>query len=96
MKEIVILSSFIPAWLVGLVMIYTGIVWFLYRGKQIRVSSDLFGPVFIFWGLIFTTFQFIAVPIELRAFISRIMIIIVCLSQAIPLSVIYIRNKRSK
>ena len=85
-------SQTIPAWIVAVVMIYTGLAWYLAKGKGVRTVSALFGNTFLLWGAMYLFFQFLNPDVELRGFLVRIMVLVVCLSQAIPLTVLFIRG----
>lgn len=88
-------SNTIPAWLVASLMIYTGWIWLASRKHKIRMDSSIFATTFLIWGVVYgVLFQLLSIDIELRGFMSRLMIIIVCLSQAMPLTVSYIRSRK--
>jgi hypothetical protein len=86
-------STSIPAWLVGIAMIYTGLIWVLSRGHRIRMDSRMFASAFIIWGIIyFVVFQYLGLDVEFRGFLSRLMILLLCISQSFPLTVSLIRS----
>lgn len=88
-------SNTIPAWLIASLMIYTGWIWLASRKHKIRMDSRIFATTFLIWGVVYgILFQILSIEIELRGFMSRLMIMIVCLSQAMPLTVSYIRSRR--
>jgi hypothetical protein len=88
-------SRTIPALLVAFAMIYTGVIWLLSRRVEIRMDSRVFAYTFILEGIVYAL-GFTALGdtsyIELRAFLSRLMVLMVCFSQALPLTVSYIRS----
>ncbi len=87
-------SQTIPAWLVALNLFITGMMWFLAYRRRIRLEVKIFSITFILQGILFAViFQILKdVDIELRGFVSRLMIIMLCLSQSLPLAVSYIRS----
>ena len=90
-----LVSDTIPAWIIALLMIYTGIIWLLSRRHTIRMDSRIFAITFITWGIVYgTVFQFAGLDAEVRGFLSRLMIAMICLSQSFPLTVAYVRSVR--
>ena len=88
-------SQTIPAWLVAITMIMTGLMWFLCIGKKIRVDIRAFASTFILEGFLYgVVYQFLNVDIEFRGFLSRLMLLILSWSQFLPLIVFYIRSLR--
>ena len=86
-------SQTIPAWFVAATMILTGLMWTISMRRNIRVDMRSFSLTFILEGLVFMiAYQIFSVDIELRGFISRLMISILSLSQFIPLAVAYYRS----
>lgn len=91
--EGIITSETIPAWWVALTMISTGILWFLTRDNRIRMDSRIFAFTMILEGLVYgILFQFFNISPEVRGFYARLMIIVLCLSQFIPLAVSFLRS----
>lgn len=89
-----LVSTDIPAWLVGLFMVYTGLIWYITRKAKIRMDSRIFALTLILEGFVYgIVFQLFNVNTELRGFFSRLMIIILCLSQSLPLTVSYMRSR---
>jgi hypothetical protein len=89
----VINSTLIPAWLVGAFMVWAGGIWLLSREHVVRMDSRIFATTFLIWGAIYgIVYQFMDINVETRGFITRFMIIMVCLSQALPLTISYIRS----
>lgn len=87
-------SATIPAWVIAVIMLYTGTIWLATRKHRIRMDSRIFATAFILWGVIYgVLFQFFSMDIELRGFLSRLMIVMLCISQAFPLTVAYFRSK---
>ena len=85
--------STIPAWFVGAIMIYTGLIWLISRTKRIRMDSRIFATPFLIWGLVYgVVFQFFDISIEARGFLSRFMLVMLSISQGLPLTISYIRS----
>lgn len=88
-------SQTIPAWFIAVMMILTGIMWIITRRKRIKMDSRIFAFTLIVEGLVYgVVFQLLDVNIEVRGFVSRLMILVLSLSQFIPLTVSYIRSIR--
>lgn len=88
-------SQTIPAWVVAITMIYTGIIWLLSRRVEIRMDSRIFAFTFLLEGLVYAFgFYLLNGDVELRGFLSRLMVVMICFSQAFPLTVSYIRSLR--
>jgi hypothetical protein len=88
------IPDLIPAWLLGVIIIYTGIAWLLPRSQLCESCKTIFASGFLIWGTVFgILFEFFPLDLETRGFISRIMIIMICISQSIPLTIFYIRRK---
>lgn len=88
-------SNTIPAWVVGVFMIWAGASWLISRTRKIRMDSRIFAATLILWGVMYSiVFQFFNLDIEFRAFLSRLMIILVCLSQALPLTISIYRGAK--
>lgn len=86
-------SQTIPAWVVGVNMLFAGFVWIITRKHYIRMDSRIMGITMITEGIVYTVvFQFLDLPIETRAFLSRLMLIILCLSQYLPLTISHLRH----
>jgi hypothetical protein len=94
MDELNLLSTTIPAWVVAIMMVYTGIIWLICRAKGVRSGSKAFAFTLILWGILFGFFQFFVVDVEMRGFVARMMMLLVCFSQAVPLTVAYLRSFR--
>lgn len=93
MDNIVLNSSTIPAWLVAAVMLYSGLVWLISRGRTVRMDSRIMGYTLLLEGLMYgIVFQFFPVNIELRGFFARAMLVLLCMSQSLPLTFSYIRS----
>jgi hypothetical protein len=89
-----IFPDIIPSWLLGIIIIYTGIAWLLPRSELCQSCKTIFASGFLIWGTIFgILFEFFPLDLETRGFISRTMILMICLSQSIPLTIFYIRKK---
>lgn len=88
-------SQTIPAWFVSIVMILTGLMWIITRRAKIRMDSRIFATTFIMEGLVYgVIFQIFNIDTETRGFFSRLMVLVLCLSQYIPLMVSYLRSKK--
>lgn len=85
-------ANLIPAWFVAFMMISTGIMWVISRGRKIRMDSRAFAVTFILEGCIYLLFNSYDVKIEVRGFFVRLMIIILCTSQFLPLAVSFYRS----
>ena len=86
-------SQTIPAWLVAVSMITTGLMWALCIKRKIRVDIRIFVMTFIVEGLVYATaFQFFDLGVEFRGFMSRLIMMVLCWSQFIPLAVAYYRS----
>ena len=84
----------IPAWLVGMAMILTGIMWLLSTNKElVRIDTRLFAIIFIINGIVFAfIYQLVPMELEMRGFFARLMIIVLSLSQCVPLAVAQIKR----
>lgn len=90
----VINSTTIPAWVVSLFMLYTAWIWFVCRKREIRMDSRIFSLTLVLEALVYgIVFQFYGVDLETRGFYSRLMMIMICFSQAFPLTVSYARSR---
>jgi hypothetical protein len=88
------IPDFIPAWLLGVVIIYTGIAWLFPRSELCLSCKAIFASGFLIWGTVFgVMFELFPLDLETRGFISRTMILMICLSQSIPLTIFYVRRK---
>lgn len=86
-------SETIPAWVVGINMLFAGFIWIMTRKHYIRMDSRIMGCTMIAEGIVYiVVFQFFGIPIESRAFLVRLMLIILCLSQYLPLSISFVRH----
>jgi hypothetical protein len=85
-------SQTIPAWLVASIMVYTGFIWLISRKEVIHMDTRIIAYTLLLWGVLYGVFQIFGVEIEIRGFLSRLMILILCLSQSAPLTISYIRS----
>lgn len=86
-------SHTIPAWAVALIMITTGLMWLISREDKVRMDSRLFAITFILEGIIYgIIYQFFNVSVELRGFFTRVMLIVLSMSQFAPLAISYMRS----
>jgi hypothetical protein len=90
--ELNLLSTTIPAWVVAVLMVYTGIIWLLCRSRNVRAGSKIYAYTLILWGILFWIFQFFIVNVETRGFVARTMLLLICFSQSLPLTVAYLRS----
>lgn len=89
----VVTTNTIPAWFVAIMLILTGIMWLTTRRKEIRMDSRIFAITLILEGLVYgIVYQFLGVGVEVRGFVSRLMVVVLCLSQFLPLTISYIRS----
>lgn len=87
----------ILSWTVALFMLFTGIMWLVAKKRTFHIDSSTIGHTLILWGLLYgILIQFLPVDLQIRAFVGRIVIIVICLSQAIPLTIGYVRSLREK
>lgn len=89
----------IPAWIAGLVMIYTAIIWLVTRNRKIRMDSSIMAYTLLTWGTIYSLSTFSSTTgsheeLIVRILMSRVVIIFICLSQSLPLTISYIRGIR--
>lgn len=93
MDKLILNSNTIPAWVVAAVMLYSGIIWLISRGRTVRMDSRIIGYTLLVEGLIYgVLYQFTNVGVEVRGFFARLMLMLLCLSQSLPLTVSYIRS----
>ena len=86
-------SQIIPAWLVAFCLITTGLTWIMSYKRKVRLDFKLFALTYILQGILFfVIFQLLKTGIEVRGFVSRLLIVMLCLSQSIPLTISYIRS----
>jgi len=86
-------SQTIPAWFVGFVMLYTALIWLLSRKSKIRMDSRIIAYTLLIEGLVYLIiFQLINPGLEVRGFFSRVMVLLLCISQALPLTISYMRS----
>jgi hypothetical protein len=86
-------SQTIPAWFVAFMMLYTALIWLLSRQAKIRMDSRIIAYTLLVEGIIFEViFQMVNPGIEIRGFFSRLMYLVLCLSQSLPLTISYMRS----
>lgn len=88
----------IPTWIVGILMLYTGYIWLITRAKKVRMDTRAIAYTLFAWGLLYLFSGIFSDSnqeeyLMIRVFMSRIVLILICLSQALPLTVSYIRGK---
>jgi hypothetical protein len=87
-----ITAELIPAWLVSVFMILTGLTWFISRTRKIRMDSRGFAITFVLEGIVYALFNIYNVDIQIRGFFVRLMLILLCLSQSLPIIVSTFRS----
>lgn len=86
-------SQTIPAWFVAFTMLYTAWIWLVSRKARIRMDSRIIAYTLFIEGIIYLTiFQYVNPGVEIRGFFSRVMVLILCLSQSLPLTISYMRS----
>lgn len=87
----------VPTWVVSIVMLYTAYMWVITIKHKVRMDSKIIAYTLLLWGIMYGLASLtpdsgrdITVT---RVFMSRIVIIMICLSQALPLTVSYFRSK---
>jgi len=88
----IITSQTIPAWLVATFMILAGFTWLVSRSRAIRMDSRIFAITFVLEGIVFALLNMFGVSIEIREFFGRMMLILLSLSQSLPLTIAYMRS----
>lgn len=91
-----ITTNFIPAWFVALNMILAGFMLRVAYKKQLRLNTMVFvaGTTLLVESLVYAVaFQFFSLDAEIRGFISRFMIIAICMSFYLPLLVSLLRSR---
>lgn len=96
--EGIIRLELLPAWVVGLIMIYTAVIWLITRTSHIRMDSKIVAYTLIAWGTlyllsIFSPGENAYSHLETRVFLSRVVICFICLSQSVPMTISYIRSR---
>ena len=81
------------AFVVMLSIVFAAAMWWMEWRYRYPVPvwdlARIFAIAFTVQGLIYLVFSFLLVNIELRSYMVRISIIVICLSQAVPLSYAY-------
>jgi hypothetical protein len=83
------LAAFAVAVALGFVTLMWGLVWWKRFPVPIWDLARIFAAAFAFQLAIYLTYSFLLIDIQLRAYMVRISIIVICLSQGIPLWVAY-------
>jgi len=94
--EGLISTNFIPAWFVALNMLLAGYMLRLAYKKRLRMLSTVFiaGTTMMVEAMVYAAaFQIFSIDAETRGFISRTMIIAICMSFYLPL---FVSNLRSR
>ena len=94
----VTLSTF-PAWVVGVIMLYTGFIWVITRKQQIRMDSTILGFTLLAWGTLYLLSAITPESMKSdflvqRVVISRVVICFICLSQSLPMTISYFRGQK--
>ena len=89
----------IPTWVPGIILLYTGFIWWVTRKQQIRMDSRIIGGTMIAWGILYILSSLAdSSPahdnIVMRLFMSRVVICLICLAQSMPMTVSYFRGIR--
>ncbi len=88
----------LPTWVVGLVMLYTAYIWLVTIKQKVRMDSKAIAYTLILWGVVYGLSSFSPKAdtdlLLVRVFMARAIIIMICLSQSLPLQVSYLRGKR--
>lgn len=87
----------IPSWVPGILMIYTGFIWLVTRKLTIRMDSRIIATTLLIWGVLYTIGSLSNdsnVNILTRLLMSRVVISLICLSQAVPMTISYFRGLR--
>jgi hypothetical protein len=87
----------VPTWIVGIVMLCTAYIWLVTIKHKVRMNSKVIAYTLAMWGLMYGLAGFSDVSAEHiahRLAMSRVIIIMICLSQSLPLLVSYFRSKR--
>ena len=79
---------------VAAALFYSAYIWWVTRGAEIRMDTRIFTAVFAGEGILYLVFWAVEIPIEARAVFVRVSLIMIALSQAIPLHISYNRSKR--
>lgn len=89
----------LPAWIPGIAMLYAGLMWLITIRSKVRMDSRISGYTMLVWGLMYLVSALRPDTISqdnlvMRVLFSRLVIILICAAQAIPLSVSYHRANR--
>ena len=79
---------------VAAALFYSAVMWWVTRGIEVRMDTRIFSVVLAGEGILYIVFWAIDIPIAARAVFVRTSLILIALSQAIPLHISYSRNKR--
>lgn len=93
----IIYANTIPAWFVALNMILAGIMLRLSYYRNLRTNSTLSiaGTTMLVESLVYgIAYQTFAIDAETRGFISRFVVISLCMSLYLPLLVSYMRSRK--
>lgn len=80
-------------WIVGIVMLYTGWIWLVSRKHQIRMDSRIIAYTLFLQGIAYIITRVFGHPSAAERIISlKIVILLMCLAQAVPLTISYFRT----
>lgn len=94
------ISDLIPAWLVAVSWIYTGFIWIVTRKQVLRIDSTIWGVTFLLVGFLYLSSY---LPherpvvseveyLEARILFTRLLMMVLSLSQWLPITVSYFRK----
>jgi hypothetical protein len=84
----------IPPLIVSGALLYAAAMWWVSRRRTIRMDTRIFSVVLASEAVMYLAFSLIDIPISVRAFAVRLSLIVIALSQAIPLHISYWRSVR--
>lgn len=91
------MGELIPAWIVAVSLLYTGFIWIVTKKVEIRMDSGIWGWTFVMVGLLY----FLAIgdingvgEYHRRLNGSRLMMLVLSMSQWLPVTISYIRQVR--
>lgn len=93
-------SHTIPAWVVAVNMVLTGAMWLKkmlgkkgLQREEFLLLAHILAITFITQGFVYgVVYQLFTIDIEFRAFLSRVMMILICQAQFLPLAVASYRS----
>jgi hypothetical protein len=80
--------------IVALALLYAGVMWFLsYSRRRYLADSRLFALAYFVQAVLYFVFVLVDWPAEVRSFYVRISLLVVALSQAIPLHILMLHRR---